>query len=268
MIDMIESEFCQHWRWFFVCVSAVQESKNIIMVILDAQFHSFDEASICNIWDKLLLNQWFGTKALLFVWRSNATILRMGFYGTCHCTTNTSSAFSTYNVLMEVLMTLVIDYSFVAFSHTAWATGSVDQSELRIHLFARRSTINDSLWTSCRRLFLVYPMGESYWWVCLLFWDTVPSWSISNLAMDMMDLGVAGELLVIWFAISTFWTSSPYLTWQWIWRIWVWYCFLCWDFVTSWPDVMAMHNDGLGCAWNGVISTWAMDMVDLGICLK
>jgi hypothetical protein len=28
---------------------AVEESKNIIMVILDAQFHSFDEASICNI---------------------------------------------------------------------------------------------------------------------------------------------------------------------------------------------------------------------------
>lgn len=166
-------------------------------------------------------------------------------------------------------MTLLIDYSFVASSHTAWATGSVDQSELRIHLFAPRSTINDSLWTSCRMLFLVYPMGESYWWVCLLFWHSVAYWSISNLTMDMMDLGVAGELLVIWFAVLTFWTSSPYLTWQWIWRIWVWYCFLCWDFVTSWPDVMsilAMHDGGLGCAWNGVISTWAMDMV--GICMK
>lgn len=45
MIDMIESEFCQHGRWFLVC----EESKNVIMVILDAQFHSFDEASICNI---------------------------------------------------------------------------------------------------------------------------------------------------------------------------------------------------------------------------
>ncbi len=45
----------------------------------------------------------------------------------------------------KVLMTLVIDYSFVASSHTAWATGSLDQSELRIHLFAPRSTINDSL---------------------------------------------------------------------------------------------------------------------------
>jgi hypothetical protein len=41
------------------------------------------------------------------------------FYGTYHCTTNTSFAFSTYNVLMEVLMTLVIDYSCVASSHTA-----------------------------------------------------------------------------------------------------------------------------------------------------
>ncbi len=49
MIDMIESEFCQHGRWFLVCVIAVEESKNIVMVILDAQFHSFDEASICNI---------------------------------------------------------------------------------------------------------------------------------------------------------------------------------------------------------------------------
>jgi hypothetical protein len=80
---------------------------------------------------------------------------------------------------------------------------------------------------------------ESYWWSGLPFWHSV--------------------------------ISSPYLTWQWIWRIWVWYCFLCRDFVTSWSDVisiLAMHNGGLGCAWNGVISTWAMDMVDLDICLK
>jgi hypothetical protein len=73
----------------------------------------------------------------------------------------TSFALYTYNVLMEVLTTHVIDYSFFASSHTAGTTGSVDQSELRIHLFAPQSTINESVWTSCRMLFLVYPIGRA-----------------------------------------------------------------------------------------------------------